>query len=201
MSPELLKQIEAAEKAGHLADQTEPVALSARYIPAARTVELQLKDGRLISIEVDNLQGLQGATDEQLSQVKLNVLGSALYWDQLDVDFGVVFLLEGIYGTRAWMAKLGRQGGKAKSLSKAVAARNNGKKGGRPPKHKIPGSQPQQGRRLFTERSVRLKLPRDLHEQMQQASKEYGLTLEAYLVRLIESTVSMLKDSVKKISL
>jgi hypothetical protein len=33
-------------------------------------------------------------------------------------------------------AALGRRGGKSKSLAKAKAARDNGKKGGRPPAHK-----------------------------------------------------------------
>ncbi|MGA1981060.1 MAG: transposase [Acidobacteriaceae bacterium] len=44
-------------------------------------------------------------------------------------------LLEGSFGSRKWMAaRLGAQGGKARSLAKRTAARANGALGGRPRK-------------------------------------------------------------------
>jgi len=39
-------------------------------------------------------------------------------------------LVEGWFGSKSWMAKIGRQGGT--SAAKAEAARRNGKLGGRP---------------------------------------------------------------------
>jgi len=44
-------------------------------------------------------------------------------------------LLQGTFGTRRWMAgELGAAGGKARSTAKVAAARENGRKGGRPRK-------------------------------------------------------------------
>lgn len=98
----LLKQIEAARKAGELAQRSEPAARHARYNPVSREIEIELRDGRM-SISVDLIQGLQGASDEELSRVKVTPAGTGLYWEDLDVDISVPFLLKGIYGTRAWM--------------------------------------------------------------------------------------------------
>jgi hypothetical protein len=43
-------------------------------------------------------------------------------------------LIDGVFGSKAWMRDIGRVGGSAKSEAKATAARENGKKGGRPRK-------------------------------------------------------------------
>jgi hypothetical protein len=48
------------------------------------------------------------------------------------LDFSLSGLLLGIFGTRIWMAALGQQGGSVTSIAKAAAARDNGRKGGRP---------------------------------------------------------------------
>jgi hypothetical protein len=50
------------------------------------------------------------------------------------LDFSLSGLLLGIFGTRIWTAALGQQGGSVTSIAKATAARNNGRKGGRPVK-------------------------------------------------------------------
>jgi hypothetical protein len=52
----------------------------------------------------------------------------------LDADLGVSQLVSGLFGSKAWMTELGRQGGKLKSIAKAQASRENGKRGGRPRK-------------------------------------------------------------------
>jgi hypothetical protein len=53
-------------------------------------------------------------------------------WEKLDVQMHVPSMVAGVFGTRQWMSELGRAGGSAKSAAKARAARENGKKGGRP---------------------------------------------------------------------
>jgi hypothetical protein len=47
------------------------------------------------------------------------------------VDLSIPGLLAGLFGTKAYMA---RRAGQAKSPAKAAAARENGRKGGRPRK-------------------------------------------------------------------
>ena len=108
VTADLLKQIEAARKAGELAQRSEPAARHARYNPVSREIEIELRDGRprqspRVSISVDLIQGLRGASDEELSRVKVTPAGTGLHWEDLDVDISVPFLLKGIYGTRAWM--------------------------------------------------------------------------------------------------
>ncbi|GBO55547.1 hypothetical protein APA_3698 [Pseudanabaena sp. lw0831] len=80
------------------------------------------------------VQGLGEATPEDLSDVWLDGSGSSVHWERLDVDFDIVGLVAGIFGTKSWMSELGRKGGQATSPTKAESSRNNGKKGGRPKK-------------------------------------------------------------------
>jgi hypothetical protein len=58
----------------------------------------------------------------------------ATRWEALDLDHSMPGLLDGIFGTRAWMSRIGAQGGSARSEAKARAVRANGAKVGRPKK-------------------------------------------------------------------
>jgi len=59
-----------------------------------------------------------------------------MMWSQMtlgySLDFSLAGLMAGLFGTRVWMAEIGRSGGSATSQAKAAAARINEKKGGRP---------------------------------------------------------------------
>ena len=65
---------------------------------------------------------------------------AAWHWgtETQDVVAAAVLLLvlmvrpSGLFGTRRWMAEIGRRGGKRRTKAKALAARANGAKGGRP---------------------------------------------------------------------
>jgi len=46
-------------------------------------------------------------------------------------------LMNGIFGTKKWMAELARNGGSSTSFAKSEASRLNGTKGDRPPKETI----------------------------------------------------------------
>jgi hypothetical protein len=61
-----------------------------------------------------------------------------LHWPRIDADVYIPALLEGVFGSKRWMAQqMGRAGGHSKSSAKQVAARKNGAKGGRPRKHGV----------------------------------------------------------------
>jgi len=93
---------------------------------------LKLSDGHRHVIPREELQGLQSATKEQIARVEILGHGAALHWPALNRDHYVPSLLRGVYGTKKWMAEIGRSGGSARSAAKKRAARVNGLKGGRP---------------------------------------------------------------------
>jgi NAD(P)-dependent dehydrogenase (short-subunit alcohol dehydrogenase family) len=60
--------------------------------------------------------------------------GSGFRWEALDADLSVDGLVAGIFGSEIWMREMGRRGGIISSPAKTRAARQNGRKGGRPRK-------------------------------------------------------------------
>ena len=86
----------------------------------------------MIGLPYNLLQGLESATPEQIAAVEVTPSGYGLHWESLDL--GVPELIAGVFGTKAWMTELGRLGGQVKSAAKEKAARENGKRGGRPRK-------------------------------------------------------------------
>jgi hypothetical protein len=106
----------------------------AEYVYSADEVRLEFLDGVKILIPRSKLQGLSNASRAELSDIEVLGGGTGLHWPKLDVNHYVLGLLEGIFGTKQWMAQLGRMGGSVSSRAKARAARENGKKGGRPVK-------------------------------------------------------------------
>ena len=124
----------AIERARQL--RMEPLVTQVEYRPGTGLdlFILKLSDGRRYVIPREELQGMQSATNEQLARVEILGGGTGLHWPDLDADFYVPGLLRGIYGTKKWMAEIGRSGGSVKSAAKKRAARANGLKGGRPRK-------------------------------------------------------------------
>jgi Protein of unknown function (DUF2442) len=118
-------------------EDQEPGAKTVEYLPKYDSFILQLESGEPVVLQRSKLQGLQAATEDQLAHVEITMLGTGLRWPDLDVDLYVPALLEGLYGNKHWMAKLGQRGGSVKSPEKAAAARVNGRKGGRPKKQTV----------------------------------------------------------------
>lgn len=127
-------QIEQAKKAGVAALENEPRAKTARYSPARRQIIVELTNGCSFIFPVDKAQGLAGASNKDLADVKVLGAGFGLHWEKLDTDLSIPSLVIGIFGSKAWMRELARRGGAVTSTVKAAAARANGAKGGRPRK-------------------------------------------------------------------
>jgi hypothetical protein len=139
----ILEQIPDARRRARAERETKSRAVTARFDPATRRIEVGLSNGCWFGFPADLGQGLQGASDEQLAQVEVAPGGIGLHWECLDADLLVSALLHGIFGTRRWMQEVGRRGGQARSPAKIRAARENGRKGGRPPgPSKAPPRQP-----------------------------------------------------------
>lgn len=123
--------IDAAIARGDAAWRHEPRAAAARYDAASRQVVINLTNGCTFSFPPLLVQDLENATDDGLAAVEILGAGYGLHWEALDVDVSVPGLLNGLFGTAAYMA---RRAGATKSPAKAAAARANGAKGGRPRK-------------------------------------------------------------------
>jgi hypothetical protein len=92
------EQFEKAKRAGEIADRTEPRATSAHFDPTTRSVVIQLRDDRAFSFPVELVEGLAGASDEELSKVEITPGGEGLHWAGLDVDLSVPGLVEERFG-------------------------------------------------------------------------------------------------------
>ena len=131
---ELDNQIKEARAAYIQAESQEPRAALVKFDISSGLIVIELKNGAFFSFPPQLVQGLEKASVEDLSDIWMDSAGSSVHWTRLDADFEIAGLVAGVFGTKAWMAELGRRGGQKTSSSKAEAARKNGKKGGRPKK-------------------------------------------------------------------
>lgn len=124
---ELDRQIAAATERGNDELRRQPLATRVRYHRRTRHVVLTLNNGSRLVVPVSRLQGLAKATNAELAKVHILGPGTAVEWAELDQQFSVAGLLAGVFGTRTWMAKLGRQAARSTSLAKPQALRKNGR--------------------------------------------------------------------------
>jgi hypothetical protein len=128
------EQFEAAKARGE-ARLRGPRAESAHYDAERDRVIVRLTTGIEIGFAPRDAEGLQHATREELTEIVVEAFGLGLHFPQLDADLYVPALLEGVLGSKSWMAaRLGAVGGRARGGAKAAASRDNGKRGGRPRK-------------------------------------------------------------------
>jgi hypothetical protein len=69
--------------------ELEKEVLALRAWSEGRTVFLELHDGRIFGFPAARFSRLRGASDEQLKQVKLELSGAALRWEEVDEDLTV----------------------------------------------------------------------------------------------------------------
>jgi hypothetical protein len=70
---------------------------------------LKLSDGHRRLIPREDLEGLEGATPEQIVQVEILDNRTGLHWPASNLDHSVPSLFQNIYGTKRWM-QIGRRG-------------------------------------------------------------------------------------------
>lgn len=125
-------QIDAADARGREMLASEPRAAAARYDGPSGRVVVDLNNGCIFAFPARRVQGLEDASEAELAQVEILGRGFGLHWEARDVDISIGGLMNGVFGTKAWMSELARRAGSATSPAKAAAARANGAKGGRP---------------------------------------------------------------------
>jgi len=110
-------------------------AVSARYDRRTARVIVLLDTGVQLVFPPKLAEGLAGATPDSLGEIEISPAGLGLHWPRLDADVYIPALLQGVFGSKSWMAReLGANGGRSRTEAKVAAARENGLKGGRPRK-------------------------------------------------------------------
>ncbi len=119
------KRMEASRGSGY--------AVSARYERRTKRIVVRLDSGLELAFPPDLAEGLAGASPEALAKIEISASGLGLHWPALDADLYLPALMQGVFGSRQWMAaRLGAAGGRVYNPAKAASSRKNGRKGGRP---------------------------------------------------------------------
>lgn len=110
-------------------------AAAARYDRRTARVIVRLNTGLELAFPPELAEGLANASPDDLTDIEISPAGLGLHWPKLDADLYIPALLQGVFGSKNWMARqLGTTGGQSRSDAKSAAARRNGHKGGRPRK-------------------------------------------------------------------
>jgi hypothetical protein len=118
-------RMQALRQAGH--------AVAARYDRKASRIVVRLSSRLELAFPPALAEGLADAAPADLAEIEISPAGLGLHWPKLDADLYIPALLQGVFGSRRWMAaQLGAVGGRARSKAKAASSRANGRKGGRP---------------------------------------------------------------------
>ena len=127
------REIDLANQRGEQMRREFPHAVAARYDRHNRKVVIDLSSKLSLSFSPDDAQGLENARPAELEAIEVTASGFGIHFPKLDADLYVPGLLEGLMGSKKWMAaRLGAIGGQARTAAKKRAARANGKLGGRP---------------------------------------------------------------------
>ena len=103
-------------------------AVSARHDRRTARIVVSLNTGVQIAFPSRLAEGLGDASPADLAEIEISPAGLGLHWPKLDVHVYVPALLQGVFGSRRWMAA------QVRSQAKTAATGENGRKGGRPRK-------------------------------------------------------------------
>ena len=130
-----LKDFELANERARKMRKAFPRAVAAYYDRKNGRIVVELSSKLAITFRPQDAQGLERAQPSDLKDIEISPSGFGVHFPSLDADLYVPGLLEGLMGSRQWMAaQLGQAGGQSRSLAKKAASRANGKLGGRPRK-------------------------------------------------------------------
>ncbi len=124
-------QMPAAKARARAARAAGLRARAAHYDARTERVVLELTNGSAFAFPAAHVRGLERASHAARARLELAPTGDGIWWDALDADISVPGILAATFGSAA-ASMLGAKGGSATSSAKSIAARANGKRGGRP---------------------------------------------------------------------
>lgn len=131
----LRDDFDLANQRGKNLQGSAPRAVAAYYDRKIGRVVIQLSSKLIVSFSPSDVEGLEDAKAAQLREIEISPSGFGIHFPAVDADLYVPGLLEGMLGSKRWMAsRLGQIGGQSRSRAKKAASRANGKLGGRPRK-------------------------------------------------------------------
>jgi hypothetical protein len=98
-------------------------------------LKLSFRDGTRLSIPTCRIEELHSFSAVELKKftIEISPVRDALSFEEIDLQIYIPDLLSDLYGPQIF-AETGRVGGKRSTPRKSAAARENGRKGGRPRK-------------------------------------------------------------------
>jgi hypothetical protein len=112
-----------------------PRAVAARYDRRVSRVVVTLSNGLELAFPPHLAEGLADAKPADLAVIEITPAGQGRQWPTLVAGQYFAGFVEGQFGAPRWIAGLlGKSGGSARTEAKIAAARENGRKGGRPRK-------------------------------------------------------------------
>jgi Protein of unknown function (DUF2442) len=108
-----------------------PRAERAHFDAGRNRIIVRLTTGVEIGLVPADIEGLQGASPADLKKVAVEASGLGIRFPTLDADLYVPALLEGVLGSKNWMARRASAVETGRRRPKVVAARKNGRKRGR----------------------------------------------------------------------
>ena len=128
-------EFELANQRAKALEGSVPRVVAAHYDRKARRIVIHLSSKLIVSFSPGDVEGLEDAKPSQLDEIEISPSGFGIHFPAVDADLYVPGLLEGILGSKRWMAsRLGQIGGQSRSRAKRAASRANGRLGGRPRK-------------------------------------------------------------------
>lgn len=110
-----------------------PTAVSAAYDRRSDRVVVKLSSGIDIGFSPRDMQGLETAKPAQLDPIEISPSGLGLHFPKVDADLYLPALLEGVFGSRRWVAARSREGdGRSRTAPRSAASHQNRGLGGRP---------------------------------------------------------------------
>ncbi len=125
------QHLDAACAQGAERQKATLVATSVRFLADTDSLELAA-GGITLIIPRSMISEFSGLTPAQMDRVGLSVLADAIGVEGYDVQVSVAGLIADVIPQQALARAMARVGGSATSPKKSAAARENGKKGGRP---------------------------------------------------------------------